>query len=340
MAPLFSIVIPVYNAAPYLAQCLDSVLGQSCGEFELFLVDDGSTDGSGAICDAYAEKDPRIQVIHQENAGPTPARRAGLARAAGEYVGFVDADDWVLPHWLETVRGYIDANGRPDVVVFDLDRDVGPVAQPVLAQPGFYDKARLEAEIYPYMLLDSRRRPYGSQLFPGYLPTKITRRELMQAHYLRDDRITLFEDTATSYECMFFASTAYISRERLYVYRRMASSNLNRYRPAYVREADMVLDYMREHLGGRSAVIDKQINGFGASRIVHGMCMEYGTNHSVSVTAQNVRRAMEETGFARKLSARGLPPDMALFLLMVKCRLYRAAALLIKARMQPSEGQS
>lgn len=90
-----SVVIPIYNAVHYLEQCLDSVLGQSLNGIDVILVDDGSTDGSGEICDQYADLDSRVHVIHQKNCGTVVARRVGIEAAKGKYVGFVDADDTI-----------------------------------------------------------------------------------------------------------------------------------------------------------------------------------------------------------------------------------------------------
>ena len=93
--PLLSIIVPVYKVEDYLCRCLDSILGQTYENFELILVDDGSPDGCGAICDRYAQQDPRVKVIHKENGGVSSARNAGLAQAKGEWIGWVDPDDWV-----------------------------------------------------------------------------------------------------------------------------------------------------------------------------------------------------------------------------------------------------
>ncbi len=94
-----SVIVPVYNVKPYLARCVDSILRQTMTDFELILVDDGATDGSGALCDAYAQ-DERVRVIHQENRGLGLARNTGLEHARGEYVCFVDSDDYVGPELL------------------------------------------------------------------------------------------------------------------------------------------------------------------------------------------------------------------------------------------------
>lgn len=101
--PLISIIVPVYNTKPYLSRCIDSILCQSFTDFELLLIDDGSTDGSGMICDAYAEKDNRIRVLHKENGGVSSARNLGLRVAAGDWICFVDSDDELLPDGLQVM---------------------------------------------------------------------------------------------------------------------------------------------------------------------------------------------------------------------------------------------
>lgn len=97
---MISIIVPIYNSAKYLAQCIDSIICQSYTDWELILVDDGSKDQSGRICDEYAKQDHRITVIHQPNKGVSSARNVGIAIAKGEYLCFVDADDWLEPSFL------------------------------------------------------------------------------------------------------------------------------------------------------------------------------------------------------------------------------------------------
>ena len=105
--PTISVIVPVYKVEPYLRQCVDSILGQTFRDFELILVDDGSPDGCPAICDEYAEQDSRVKVIHKENGGLSSARNAGLDVAKGEYIAFVDSDDWIHPEMLDTMQNRI-----------------------------------------------------------------------------------------------------------------------------------------------------------------------------------------------------------------------------------------
>ena len=98
---LLSIIVPVYKVESYLVRCVDSILAQTVSDFELILVDDGSPDRCGAICDEYAARDPRVRVIHKENGGLSSARNAGIDIARGQWLGFVDSDDWITPDCYE-----------------------------------------------------------------------------------------------------------------------------------------------------------------------------------------------------------------------------------------------
>ncbi len=99
--PLVSVIVPVYNVEPYLHRCIDSLVHQTLKDIEIILIDDGSTDGCGKICDEYAAADTRIRVVHQENAGLSEARNAGIDRAQADYLMFVDSDDWVQAEFCE-----------------------------------------------------------------------------------------------------------------------------------------------------------------------------------------------------------------------------------------------
>lgn len=103
MSPKVSIIVPVYNVEQYLPSCIDSILSQSYYDFELILVDDGSTDGSGVVCDTYAQKDGRIRVFHKKNGGASSARNVGIVNVTGEWLCFVDADDELLPNGLKVM---------------------------------------------------------------------------------------------------------------------------------------------------------------------------------------------------------------------------------------------
>lgn len=114
--PLISVVVPIYKVEAYLPQCLDSLVEQTYRNLEIILVDDGSPDGCGAICDAYAARDSRIRVIHKKNGGVSSARNAGLAAVTGDLIAFVDGDDFVEPDIYERMYAHMTADPRLDVV--------------------------------------------------------------------------------------------------------------------------------------------------------------------------------------------------------------------------------
>lgn len=157
-----SIIIPAYNIEPYISATLDSVLAQSYPNLEIIVVDDGSKDGTGAIIDAYALKDPRIKVLHQENGGVTFARLRGVAEATGEWIGFVDGDDYVEPQMYEQLlRNALDhkadishcgyqmvfPNGRVDyyyntgrLVIQDKTTGLNDLLSGSFIEPGLWNK--------------------------------------------------------------------------------------------------------------------------------------------------------------------------------------------------------
>lgn len=117
----YSIIVPVYNVEQYIGQCIESILAQTFDNLELILVDDGSQDGSGRICDSYAEKDQRIKVIHQKNSGVSKARNVGIETATGDYLMFVDGDDWVDPNYLSIVDSH--NTGNSDIYMVGIAQD-------------------------------------------------------------------------------------------------------------------------------------------------------------------------------------------------------------------------
>lgn len=187
IAPKVSIIIPVYNVEKYLRQCLDSVLGQACGNIEVICIDDGSTDHSDAILDEYAARDARVCVIHQENAGAGAARNRGIARARGEYLFFCDPDDWCGSRML--VKMYEKAKEtRADVVIAPVyrhnDMRVGVVnVRPLASWPsGVFKPSRA-----------------GTRLFRASYHTiwdKLFRREFVIRFGLQFQTIRRFNDIA------------------------------------------------------------------------------------------------------------------------------------------------
>ena len=220
MTPKISIIVPVYNTEPYLCRCIDSILGQSFTDFELLLVDDGSTDGSGAICDAYAAKDSRARMFHKENGGVSSARNLGLDNAQGEWVYFVDSDDEVLPDGLLTlVNGVSD---EVDIVMGGYEEVDGQGETPSTVVE--YEQFRLNKR-HSGITQYAGYGLYG--LYWGYMWVRLLRRDLINKNAIRfDANIAIKEDTLfiMQYVCRSNGITQYVTRPVYRYYKRPDSA--------------------------------------------------------------------------------------------------------------------
>lgn len=166
---MVTIIVPVYNGEQYLQRCVRSILAQSHRDLQLILVNDGSTDGTGALCDRLAREDGRILVIHQENAGVSAARNAGLAAARGEYVGFVDGDDEIAPDTYEqALRAIRDCDiAMWDTVTVYADGSTQPDTIPLLPEDCVLEKADFTPPLLRWMAGSACRCLYRRELLEG-----------------------------------------------------------------------------------------------------------------------------------------------------------------------------
>lgn len=173
--PLVSVIVPVYNVEKYLPRCLDSLVGQTYGNLEILTVDDGSTDGSRAICESYAARDRRVKVIHKANGGVSSARNAGLDAATGDYIGFVDSDDFVEPDMFAYLVGLAEETGADVTQCGFFDCYAEKTLLP--RQPEYYELAHkvtalrrlLEAKVTTMYVFNKllRRSKCGGVRFPA-----------------------------------------------------------------------------------------------------------------------------------------------------------------------------
>lgn len=218
-----SVIIPVYNAEKYLKQCLDSVIGQTLKDIEIVCVNDGSTDQSPQILEAYAEKDSRIKVIHKENGGPVSAKKAGVVAANGEYVGYVDSDDWIETDMYERLYEKAQEYGG-DIVASGLFRQFSESTVKVknTIAEGIYDRDALIKQMLPYMLYNGIYYQMGVR--PN-LVNKLFRRELLISAQMNvPETITNGDDTAVTYPCIQNAHKVILTDEIYYHYRQHDSS--------------------------------------------------------------------------------------------------------------------
>ena len=178
---MISIIVPIYKAEQYIHRCIDSILSQSYTDFELLLIDDGSPDGCGAICDAYAVKDSRVRVFHKENRGVSSARNLGIAHAQGEWITFIDADDYVHPDFLFSLYAQHDA----DLIVGSFQLVGSDESWDGILPNEKYGREVLKDKLFKSAFTPNHRAPWG----------KLYRRDIIvDNHILYDSKVTLSED--------------------------------------------------------------------------------------------------------------------------------------------------
>jgi glycosyltransferase involved in cell wall biosynthesis len=240
-SPLISVIVPVYNVSAFLPQCLNSLIAQTYSNLEIILVDDGSTDDSGSICDRYSKRHSGFSVIHQQNMGLSGARNTGLSHALGDYLIFIDSDDVIATDCIEYSVSAISAT-HADMVLFRyklIDETDGTLHAPHI-ESNFPNNT--VSGVDACSLLFERR-------FENY-----TWRQLTKTSIYRDNSILFpmhraFEDRYTTYKVLFFSKSVAFLSEQLYFYRQRKDSIV------HARNSQYLLDDLSA-LQERSSFID------------------------------------------------------------------------------------
>ena len=248
---LISVIVPIYKIDKYIGICIESLINQTYDNLEIILVDDGSPDRCPEICDLYAKKDKRIKVIHKENGGLVSARKAGLLVSNGEYIGYVDGDDWVGAGFYEALYTAI-VTSNADIVCAGQSRDLfdRSVHFTNSLPSGIYEGTKLE---YLYRNMISNGEFYR----PGvttYVWNKLFKREvLMEAQLDVDDRISIGEDGAVTYPALLASRKVCITDNCAYHYRQREDSMLKK-SESFANEAkklrylyDYLMDFAKKH---------------------------------------------------------------------------------------------
>lgn len=209
--PKISVIIPVYNVESYLPACLDSVDGQSFRDFELILVDDGSTDRSGTLCDEYAAEHPNTRVIHQQNAGLSEARNQGVAASSGEYIAFIDSDDYVAPDCLEYLLSLIEKYGV-EISVARVQKFWGETCECLPVKPP--EEKLYDAAEALHLLCSGKLGIFAC--------AKLYKRRLVEQFPYPSGR--LYEDTATTHKLVGAAEAVAYGTKVVYFWRQRRGS--------------------------------------------------------------------------------------------------------------------
>lgn len=210
MTPKVSIIVPVYNAEKSIGRCVDSILNQEYKDFELLLMDDGSKDSSGTICDEYAAKDARVRVIHKANSGVSDTRNQAMDMARGVYLQFLDADDWITPN---ATRLFVEAaeQYQCDMVIADFYRVVG---ERVSHKGAIEEEGVLTREEFATQMMEN-----PADFYYGVLWNKLFRREIVEKYRLRmDSAISWCEDFMFNLEYIRHCERFYALQVPIYYY--------------------------------------------------------------------------------------------------------------------------
>ena len=242
--PKISIVVPVYNVENHLERCVDSLINQTFSNIEIILVNDGSTDHSGSMCDDYSKKDKRIQVVHKNNGGLSSARNAGMAIASGQYIGFVDSDDDVEPDMYEKLVNVVEEY-QVDFAMADylrIDSKGNKFFKTQDIDGGYYDRKKIIKDIFPDLIM-SESVDYGPLL--SVCPNLFSLDFLKKNSITFDEQVRWSEDNIFSavmgYHCQNFY---YLKGEPLYHYYQNPGSITTSYR----KGAWEVYSLMNQHL--------------------------------------------------------------------------------------------
>lgn len=237
---LISIIVPVYNVEKYLENCIDSILKQTYTNFEVILIDDGSTDTSGEICDKYVEKDKRIQVIHSKNGGISKVRNKGIELAKGDYISFIDSDDIVSPKFLEILFTTINES-QADISICGFESFY-------YNEPNLMQEQNIEKS-YTYTKNTAMKALLEDEIITNHLWNKLYKRELWTGITFPDGK--KFEDVSVMYKIFEKCQKIEYNPITLYYYRRRSDSILGNVNEEMLKDyIDVIQDrniYLKEH---------------------------------------------------------------------------------------------
>ena len=329
---LFSVIVPIYRVEAYLHKCIDSVLNQTYKDFELILVDDGSPDGCPAICDSYAVKDKRVQVIHKTNGGLVSARKAGVEFATGKYSIALDGDDWLAEDCLQRLSSVIE-EFSPEVIRFGHIYAEGEKYTSYCIQnyrKGLYDRSQRDEEIMPSLIYGEDASSYPPSVWGCCFATNLYKEEQLAV----PNEISIGEDFAVTKPIIVKASSLYIMEECLYYYRaNMVSMTKNR-KPYNLRN----YAYRCQHILNRIDVDKYGLRNQLYRSTAHGLFNAYATqfyqNKKYSEIKECILASMSEEPYKDVIEKVNFdkPLNRRLMALALKHRLIRLIWLYSKIR--------
>jgi glycosyltransferase involved in cell wall biosynthesis len=302
--PKVSIIVPVYNAEEGLRRCVDSILTQEFEDFELLLMDDGSSDGSPALCDEFAARDPRVKVVHKENSGVSDTRNQALDLARGEFIQFVDADDWITSDATKLLVRSAERTGC-DMVISDFYRVVGDR----VSRKGCIE---VNAPITPVQYADFMIENPANYYY-GVIWNKLIRREIVERHALRmDPELTWCEDFIFNMEYITHCERIYPLRVPIYYYVKTEGSLVAKgMKPSSIVRMKLgMIDYYRDFF---RKVYDQE--DYRSRRgDIYGFMLRWAEDDGALALSPSTKRLGDERPTVREDAPLGLSPSTVLYL--------------------------
>ena len=236
MDELISVIVPVYNVEKYLRECIDSIIRQTYKNIEIILIDDGSKDSSGQICDEYTKKDKRIKVIHQENRGVSSSRNLGIKKSNGKWITFVDSDDWLEDNFIEVLFN-IAKRENADISISGYNR----------VQNSKIEKINISTEIQEYNSYEYLIKTLNPQTGLGFCHMRLIRKAVIN-NIQFDENLPVAEDALFNMQISTKINKAIHSNKNLYNYRNNSESVVKKYNEKYAQKYLEAMEAIKKYL--------------------------------------------------------------------------------------------
>lgn len=325
---MISIIIPVYNVERYIDECIKSVVNQTCQDIEIVIVNDGSTDSSGAKCDEWARRDSRIKVFHKGNGGLMSAWKYGVDRSTGEYIGFVDSDDWIDPNMYETLLKHIEEK-QAELALCGLITEFGgsrfSQRETLSLRKSVYDRADIVNDIYPIAICSGQKNVRG--ISPNRV-TKLYKRQLI-IDVMQDcpDNVSIGEDSVSTISAVTRCNRLCVVHNfHPYHYRIHSESQIHKYCDTKFEKIKYFNKALRAINEKNDGVFTDQIANDYIMVLIENIDQEIlQSNYSYSRLRTDIKREATSELFCdslKKLDRKKLTPKEKLYLFFIRLHLW------------------
>ena len=296
---LYSFVVPVYKVEKYIKNCVDTLVNQSYKNIEIILVDDGSPDNSGKLCDDMAKNDSRIKVIHKENGGVSSARFAGVEAAKGKYILCVDADDWVSLDCVEIINEVVVNNNYPDVVTYGHIKmtEQGSIHGTPCVPEGLYLNDKKREIIFPILIQDENAKAYCPCVWG-----ECVCRELFLKNMIVAREAVTGEDMACIVPTIYHANAVYVLYKCLYYYRYNEES-VTKSKTVFPWSCSKILaEHLDKKMDLSEADFQMQVCRYVVHKLFNTAVSQFHRNDSISSIKRNIAENLNDDFYKKAIS--------------------------------------